>query len=151
VDQLLAAIEELDNLMFYVQKRAREEPFEEMPDSSERRLEPFSYRKLRRSISRALAKSEHNQATDGLVEEISQQAMLEATPIEDDLDDLPSGLASPRRVISAERLGRMVLDRLARLGWLPYARYLSVFDPDSFMNETKSQDKKTQMERERLV
>lgn len=122
-EELLDAIDRAEDPGLFVVKR----PPREGVEVEKRVLEPFDHGKLTQSIRRALNKTGYEGRIDEVAREVAEQIYDEATVIRDP--------AFHRREIDALTVGRIVLDRLRRLAWLPYARFLSAFEPQRFEKE----------------
>jgi transcriptional repressor NrdR len=121
-DDLLEEIDAIVAPQLYVVKRA--DPEDEPP-----RKEPFDHSKLLRSLRRALSKTEDYSRAVEFAREIAAQIDQEARTVE--------AADFRHRQIDADRIGRLVLRRLARVNWVSYARYLSAFNPDEFQEEVE--------------
>jgi transcriptional regulator NrdR family protein len=125
---LLEAIENPDVVSLHVLKRRRSS-YRQNPDDSRVLIEPFNYRKLRASIAKALRKTDFENKVEEVLTKVVRQAELESEPAW-----VESRVV--RRDIPAARIGQLVLEQLRDMAWVPYARYLSVFDPPQFLRES---------------
>ena len=134
-EELIAAIAtETQGLMLYVAKSHERERLELAKRG--RVLEAFNHGKLRRAIKRALDKTPYEGLLEQLVDEVAATAHEQAQEVRDGKHRY--------RVIDAEAIGRLVLQRLHATDWVAYARFLSVFNRDEFERVIPMRDRSAQ-------
>jgi transcriptional regulator NrdR family protein len=128
-DELLEAIDEIRDPMLFVAKRMDQGLQDRVEGTGS--VEPFNYRKLRRSLKRALEKTPTADNVERILELVASDAREAARTVED-----ASGVE--RREVDAHAIGEFVLRRLRQVDFAAYLRFLSAFNRPRFDSLTAS-------------